>query len=123
MVEKRWRMATKKGKGMRTFLRARLVPRPSPEPSAKFLSRSLSPLCPTPAPHPAEGWSQGENAERTTEMQQSGEGRLGVHATEKAGGALITVWKDTIARGPASPHGQPGHRVKEPCRWALASGR
>lgn len=53
-------------------------------------------------------------------MQQSEEGRLGFRATEKAGGALITVLKDTTVSGPASPHGQTGHRVKE--REALLAG-
>lgn len=48
MVEKRWRMATNKGKGLRTFPRARLILRPSPEPSAKFLSRNISRRCPMP---------------------------------------------------------------------------
>lgn len=47
------------------------------------------------------------------EMQQLEEGRLGFRAAGEAGGALITVLKDTIVRGPASPHGQPGHWVKE----------
>lgn len=36
-------------------------------------------------------------------MQQLEEGRLGFHAAENAGRALIMVLKDTIVRGPASP--------------------
>lgn len=113
MVAKRWRMTTKKGKGLRTFPQARPCPMPLSRASSKIPEQKHQAPLPHSHSHPAEGQGRGENAERTTEMQQLGEGRLGFLATEKAGGALITVLKGMMVGGPASPLSQPAQQVKE----------
>lgn len=108
MVEKTWRMATNKGKGLRTFSQARPCPMPLSGASSKIPEQKHQPPLQHPHSHLAGGQGQGEDSERTTEMQQLGEGRLGFRATEQAGGAVITVLKGMAAGGPASPHSQPG---------------
>lgn len=113
MVKKRWRMATNKGKGLRTFPQARPCPMALSGASSKIPEQKHPPPLQHPHSHIAGGQGQGEDSERTTEMQQLGEERLGFRATEKAGGAVIIVLKGMVAGGPASPHSQPGQWVKE----------